>query len=690
MKKSFKGMATPTAVIFTMVSMLITAGYLKYSMSASVTQKYRFEESKALLMAETGINTEALPVLPKLIDQSVVLAADGVLLDGMGYYRNIICSTFVNQENGRTIFYARGSGVSEFRNTLGKPVRIERMAEMNLVAEDFSKFMYFTNSEEPGGGPQLGSYVSFGGSDILEGVVHTNGQMTMSQFGCPDFTQANVSASQGINLNNCNDQNWGAVDDSAEVRVYPPYDATQRAKENANYVFTADDMLWRSTGKDTLIMTEIEFINGGFIASQWTYLIPPVGESGPPPTNFEYDQLSNESIAFDGPFDSTMQVYFMDTLYVDSEDIEGNDASNTLEMYEIGDTVLVRSADPDSNKGWVGVMTTTDQINGIFVFGVQSLGQFFANPFTSGEEVTLAFQGGLDNTVPFNNFANYHNHPNNGTSVCESSGFHHFDFEPINNSPDILPPTTFFTDFAVIYVKGGQVRVRGTVDGKFSIVTDNYTEYRRHDDISIVDRVWGNIWLMDDILYDDSNSLTGEIVYGTRNRLGLISGANIIIANTAENGAKNQANGSDIIINGALLAMNDSFVAHYWQNSISNNDLNGPEFSSPVNSKADGRGPFRNPTSAFPQVTGNSDIRGQMILWGSVTQNKRGYMKRNAPGPYPVSPGIGYDKDYHYDYNFSDFGPPPMYPTSSSSTGGAILIIKSYGEVDQITLKDTK
>ena len=602
MKKSFKGMATPTAVIFTMVSMLITAGYLKYSMSASVTQKYRFEESKALLMAETGINTEALPVLPKLIDQSVVLAADGVLLDGMGYYRNIICSTFVNQENGRTIFYARGSGVSEFRNTLGKPVRIERMAEMNLVAEDFSKFMYFTNSEEPGGGPQLGSYVSFGGSDILEGVVHTNGQMTMSQFGCPDFTQANVSASQGINLNNCNDQNWGAVDDSAEVRVYPPYDATQRAKENANYVFTADDMLWRSTGKDTLIMTEIEFINGGFIASQWTYLIPPVGESGPPPTNFqwdtdfEFDQLSNESIAFDGPFDSTMQVYFMDTLYVDSEDIEGNDASNTLEMYEIGDTVLVRSADPDSNKGWVGVMTTTDQINGIFVFGVQSLGQFFANPFTSGEEVTLAFQGGLDNTVPFNNFANYHNHPNNGTSVCESSGFHHFDFEPINNSPDILPPTTFFTDFAVIYVKGGQVRVRGTVDGKFSIVTDNYTEYRRHDDISIVDRVWGNIWLMDDILYDDSNSLTGEIVYGTRNRLGLISGANIIIANTAENGAKNQANGSDIIINGALLAMNDSFVAHYWQNSISNNDLNGPEFSSPVNSKADGRGPFRNPT----------------------------------------------------------------------------------------------
>ena len=153
MRNNYKGMATPTAVIFTMVSMLITAGYLKYAMSASVSQKYRFEEAKAILMAETGINTEALPVLPKLVDQSVVLAADGVFLDGMGFYRNVVCSTYANLEDGRTIFHARGSGISEFRNTIGRPVRIERMAEMNLVAEDFSKFMYFTNSEEPGGGP---------------------------------------------------------------------------------------------------------------------------------------------------------------------------------------------------------------------------------------------------------------------------------------------------------------------------------------------------------------------------------------------------------------------------------------------------------------------------------------------------------------------------------------------------------
>ena len=60
MRNYCKGMATPTAVIFTMVSMLITAGYLKYAMSASVSQKYRFEEAKALLMAETGIITRMI------------------------------------------------------------------------------------------------------------------------------------------------------------------------------------------------------------------------------------------------------------------------------------------------------------------------------------------------------------------------------------------------------------------------------------------------------------------------------------------------------------------------------------------------------------------------------------------------------------------------------------------------------
>ena len=65
MKHFSRGSVTLTAVIFIFVSLLMTTSYLKYAMSAGVMQKYRFEETKALYLAETGINIEALPVLPK-------------------------------------------------------------------------------------------------------------------------------------------------------------------------------------------------------------------------------------------------------------------------------------------------------------------------------------------------------------------------------------------------------------------------------------------------------------------------------------------------------------------------------------------------------------------------------------------------------------------------------------------------
>ncbi len=693
MRKFSTGTATPTAIIFTMISMFITVGYLKYAMSASVSHKYRFEEDKALLLAETGINVEALPILPSLVDESRLLAQEGVSVNGMGEYKNVVCSTYVDPFDGRTIFHAHGTGVSEFYNTLGKKVTIERMAEANFVAEDFSRFMYFTDSEEPGGGPYTDGTVTFGQNDILEGIVHTNGQLTMSQWGCPDLSEADVSASNGINLNSCNDQNWGSVNDSAEVRDYPPDGAAERAKQNANYVFTADDLLWRSTGKDTLIMTEIEFVTGGFTVSQWTYLIPPVGESGPPPLTFRWDidtgvdQLDVGSIAFDASYDSTFNFYAASEIFVDSEDIEGTDVFSDLNDYGIGDTVFVVSADPDSNKALLGVLTETDIVDGKFILENDLENQFFESPFVQDEEVVLAYIGGIDNSSPFSNFTNYHNHPNDNFHKCESSGFHHFDFEPVGGIPDIMPPTTFYTDLAVIYVKGGQVRVKGEVDGKFTIITDVFTEYRRHDNLQIIDRVWDNIWLTDNVIYEDSNILTGEVVYGTPNRLGLISGANIIIANTSANGAKNQqAGGSHIIINAALLAMNDSFVSHYWQNSLSSSDLHNPNTAFPESSKGDGRGPYRNPPTMF---TSQSDIRGEVKLWGSVSQNKRGYMKRNNPGPYNVSPGVGYDKNYHYDYNFSDFGPPPFFPNSTDVDGNAILVIKSYGEIPKETVAST-
>ena len=686
MKRFSQGTVTLTAVIFIFVSLLLTVSYLKYAMSAAVMQKYRFEESKALFLAETGINVEALPVLPKITNPVQVITED-VMFSKMGTYSDVYCSTFTDNM-GQNIFMARGKGTSTFKNTLGKPVSITREAILQMIPESFAHFMYFTESEEPGGGPGLGSYVSFGGSDILEGKVHTNGQMQMSNWGCPDFTNAQVAAVQGIAYGNCDPDGWLSANDEADGRDFPPDNARQRAIENATYVFTADDLLFRSSGNDTLIMTEIEFVDNGFMLSQWSYLIPPIGVEGPPPTTFRWDLdtspnlLTNRRIAFDASWDTTSGIYPTDSLFIDNEDSDGNDISNVLDEYEVGDTISVFASDPDSNKNWLGeIISISTSVSGA-IFQVAGIFQSFDNGFVDAEEVTLSFFASPDNSIPFNSFAYYHSHPDNGWSLCDTSGFHHFDFEPPPGGADIMSPTMFYSgNQTVIYIRNGQVRVKGSVDGQYTIVTDKDTYYRRSDDFTIWDRVWNNIWIVDDLIYTDSNTLTGEVIYGTPNRLGLFSGSNIILANTEANGARNKANGEHLIVNAAMLASEGSVVAQYWQNTISNAAYSGPNFANNGASLADGRGPRRNPTSSLPTYTGNSDLRGYFRFWGSMSQNKRGYMKRNAPGPYNVSPGIGYDKDYHYDYNFTDFSIPPYFPPASREDGSMALVIKAYGEI---------
>jgi len=697
MNRFSQGTATITAVIFTMISLLLTVSYLRYSLSASVAEKYRFAESSALLLAETGINREGMPQLPYLYDQVMVLATQKVKFNENpefdGYYRDVVCSSYVD-DYGKTYFYASAWGSTEFQNSQGKSIEIERKAEANLVAEDFSKFMYFTNSEEPGGGPYTSGTVTFGSSDTLEGIVHTNGEITMSAFGCPEF-DGKVQAAGGISMGNCEDVSFAnaTYDDSADVILYPPTNTVQRVKNSADYVFTANELLWRGAIKDSLIMTEIEFVTGGFKVAQWAYAIPPVTLDGQPTITYSWDEdntiggLNDGKIGMDLPFSSTTGYGMVDSVFLSDYDANGNGVDDVLNGYSIGDTIVVSSVDT-SYKYWISVITGKSTSAGDYIFKVafHSQGSFISGGFVEGEAVQLSHRTGLA-SEQFNHFAFYHNHEDDGISVCQSTGFHHFDFEPPNGTDYIMNWTTFHKDRAVIYVKDGQLRVHGEVDGQFTIVTDSYTEYRRQDDHTIIDRVWNNIWLVDDVVYTDSNPSTGEVVYGTPNRLGLVSGANVIIANTSENGAKNKANGQDIIINAGIIAMHDSFVAHYWQNSVPGSPENGyypatqaPYYaSSPATSKADGRGTFRNPVSTSQQTT-SSDLRGTVHLYGSVTQNLRGFMKRNPPGSY-ANYWIGYDKSYHYDFNFSDFYPPPNFPNTTGVDGGMKLILKTYSEV---------
>lgn len=76
-------------------------------------------------------------------------------------------------------------------------------------------------------------------------------------------------------------------------------------------------------------------------------------------------------------------------------------------------------------------------------------------------------------------------------------------------------------------------------------------------------------------------------------------------------------------------------------------------------------------------VTGD-DSRGVVNLWGALIQNKRGFMKRNNPGPYAQT--IGYDKNYHYDPNFL-VSPPPGFEDLINP-----LMAMELGDVDLNTI----
>lgn len=261
----------------------------------------------------------------------------------------------------------------------------------------------------------------------------------------------------------------------------------------------------------------------------------------------------------------------------------------------------------------------------------------------------------MDDTSAFNTFANYHNHAT--WESCDIDGFHHFDFEPTDGGHRLLRDEYIFADSGVIYIQGGQLRVSGIIQGQYTLITDHRTEYMRPDTSHLHDYCYNNIWLTDDLLYADADPVTGAVPPGGTNKLGLVSGANIIVANTLANGGMNSSIGSGILVNGALVTLQGSFLAHYWQNTT--DEYFPPNEYVPGLSKGDGRGPTRmNPENPNSSTTGSSDLRGTVVVWGSLIQYKPGLLRRRSMGPYNVWPGIGYDKAYHYDLNLLDSPPP--------------------------------
>ncbi len=632
-------MTLPVAIIFSVVGMSITFSYLGSIYQKSFQLNYRIAETKALYNAESGIALNAHGVMSKEFIEysksSDISEMNGNSTD-MGFYNVDITGIVDNRQNKRQ---SVSVGVSTVRNLYGKSLEVKRTKKLQTGAQpSLAEYFYLTDSEKAGGAPFVFDgampvnsqrrVVNFGAGDVFsqggcDVEVKTNGTFVMSNYGCPQFnnTVYITEDSQG----NVNSPQMGSCQESYVFQGDPPLDTVRATNLNwnameshyntvnryADLVLDATEMLNWTPGnfrRDTLIMTDIEFFDdntGGFIVKRWWYLMPPYLDTD----------------GFNTPFPVP------------------NDLA--------GDHTGCPNHGPGDND---------------LRFCIP-----YAEAMANYHAKYLDLQG---NENLINNI------------VQSQFGLHHFDFEDQIIDSHLLPEYTdggVIYNYAqgesgfVIYVKGGPVRIHGTYKGRYSIFTDQATPYHRHawgsiqpSPTPLVDTVFCNIWLTDDLKNTDGTGYQGSSLYsvqpedgcvgGSENIMGLISGANIYVANTPENGARNNQWGDDIVIHAHMTAFGESFASHYFQNTISNGGYSNPPYG-------DGQG------ISLYGSTGNTDYRGNVILWGGIVQKYRGYLVRNNPGPYNTG-DIGYDKDYHFDCNLK-CNDPPLYPPDLIDTGSS-------------------
>ena len=182
------------------------------------------------------------------------------------------------------------------------PVSIERVSYLVGRPPSLGKYFYFTDSENAGGAPFSFGPPGFNSSqrrevyfynlDNVDGVIQSNTtpiRFSSSAMGCPDFSDATFYLTYGFpepEWGSCN--GWSSLfgfnpteEDTESVckLVFPP-PGYYTIKDNYNFKFDSGSKINVAT-KDTLIMTDIEFMNDGrFRVVRWWYLMPPHLKSG--------------------------------------------------------------------------------------------------------------------------------------------------------------------------------------------------------------------------------------------------------------------------------------------------------------------------------------------------------------------------------------------------------------------------
>lgn len=570
------------------------------------------------------------------------------IIEGMGNYDSV--SVRIRKKEGQLVRYGYALGLADYSTTFGKTLTLTDSVDITTkYLPSLNTFMYLTGDELAGGAPQTmydgdRGTVSFRSDDEFNGGENgdfqTNGTLvTNGPPNCPEF-QSTVTLTRNsegeINepdLNGCNFSNVfkgdPPTDTSGTVCLPPP--SFDQKKKFADFTFDATELLVSDGDsypggyqRDTLIMTELEFYSaGGFRVSRYKYLMPP---------------------------------------HLDMDLTQANTPSSPT-----GDHLETNGL----GGGFCNGLMQVDACNQY----EQALNRYQARTIANGTEEYI------------------------DSDVRGPHGLHHFDthlfqydpgnyseFEPNGmsvNSTEITTTSYFPTEPTAIYIKGGPVLVHGTFKGRYTVITDEYMTYRRHaypsnDSSTPIDTIYCNIWIVGDLVntdavYDGNQaSLATQYIPddkckgGSDNGMGLVSGANVIIANTRENGARSgtaSGGGLNINLHAHMISFNESFTIQYWQNSTEYwNDWNlyDGTYGNPNTTKADGNG-MRYGTYGNGSYLEDDDDRGNLYLLGGFVQLYRGYMFRNASGPYNISPGIGMDKHYTWDDNMR-CNALPLYP----------------------------
>ena len=249
-----KGGILPVTLLLGLFGVTFVLGFFGWANSINTYYNRNIAKIKAFYNAETGMARKAYEYLWKVDFVDGYDGIEGELIDqNMGSY---LKPTFDFDVNGNRV--ASVYGIHEVRAKNGRMYPCSALVSLPARPQTLGIYMYLTESEEAGGapfvfdGPNDRREVNFSTADILEGVVQTNGQLVVSDYGCPDFSSAEVylTNSTPIDLRGCSSYQdlfnapWGSdLDTSSKPPVKLPPTGYSTLKNVATHIIEADSKL---------------------------------------------------------------------------------------------------------------------------------------------------------------------------------------------------------------------------------------------------------------------------------------------------------------------------------------------------------------------------------------------------------------------------------------------------------------